>query len=222
MIYFPPIEKANEEGLVAIGGKLNTDWILEAYSRGIFPWFNENSPILWWSPDPRAVMKPSDVKISKSMKVVFNKSIFQLKIDTAFEQVITHCKTIERKYQDGTWITDKMLENFIKLHQLGYAHSFETWKNNKLVGGLYGLSLGRAFFGESMFSLEANSSKFAFISLNKILKKKNFIFIDCQIPNSHLNSLGCKLMPRNKFASLLQKSNQHKTIIGSWTKNLII
>lgn len=217
---FPPIELANNDGLLAIGGELNSEWILDAYSKGIFPWFNEGEPIMWWSPDPRAVMNPSDIKISKSMKVYFNQNIFELKIDYDFEQVISSCQQIKRKWQGGTWITQKMKENYIKLHKKGYAHSFETWQNNKLVGGLYGLSLNNAFFGESMFSNLSNSSKFAFISMCKILEKNKFLFIDCQVPNSHLKTLGCKSISRENFSELLAQSKKIDSIIGNWANIL--
>ncbi|MBN2662486.1 MAG: leucyl/phenylalanyl-tRNA--protein transferase [Bacteroidales bacterium] len=217
---FPEIENANEDGLLAVGGLLNPTWIIEAYSKGIFPWFNEEQHILWWSPNPRAVMSPSEVKISKSMNVYFNQNIFELKIDADFEQVISNCQKIKRKKQDGTWITDNMLKNYIKLHKKGYAHSFETWQNKKLVGGLYGISLNNAFFGESMFSYQTNASKFAFISMCKILEKNNFLFIDCQMPNNHLSSLGCKTIPRKKFAQLLLESKKYNSLIGNWSKLL--
>lgn len=217
---FPPVNLSNNDGLLAIGGKLNTDWLLRAYHNGIFPWFNENSPILWWSPDPRAVMKPSEIKISKSMKVYFNQKIFELKVDYCFSEVIKNCKNIKRKDQPGTWITSNMLDNYVALHKLGYAHSFETWQNGELVGGLYGVSLGRAFFGESMFSKVSNASKFAFISMCNILQKNNFHFIDCQISNNHLTSLGCNFVNRDHFIKQLIKSNKEETIKGNWNVKL--
>ena len=205
----------------AIGGKLTPEWLLEAYKIGFFPWYLPNEPILWWSPNPRAVMKPSDVIIHKSMRPYFNQKKFELRIDFDFEQVIRKCKTTPRKDEPGTWITDDIVKNYVELHKLGYAHSFEAWQNNKLVGGLYGVSLGRMFFGESMFSTVSNASKFAFISMCQILEKNNFTLIDCQVPNDHLKFLGCGEMERVKFIKLLKKNNSFKTLIGNWNDLLI-
>ena len=221
ILFFPPCELSDPTGLLAIGGKLDVDWLLEAYSTGVFPWFNENEPIMWWSPDPRSVAKPGEILISKSMKPYFRKNIYQLKIDNSFEQVIDSCQKIPRKDQDGTWITTEMKEVYIRLFEEGYAHSFETYYENKLVGGLYGVSLGKMFFGESMFSLKSNASKFAFISLSLILKKNNFTLIDCQVPNSHLKSMGCYEMNREKYLRLLSKNNSEKTIRGNWSSGLL-
>ena len=215
--YFPPVENANEEGLLAIGGKLTIDWLLEAYSHGIFPWFNDDrAPVLWWSPDPRAVMKPQDVKIQKSMRPFFNQKKYELKIDTAFEDVIEMCKKIKRKHEKGTWITRRMTEAYIDLHKKGFAHSFEAWKDNRLVGGLYGISLGRMFFGESMFAVLPNASKYAFISMCKILEKNNFNLIDCQMETEHLKFMGCGSIKRSEFVKLLTDNRKYLTIIGNW------
>ncbi|HHH52591.1 MAG TPA: leucyl/phenylalanyl-tRNA--protein transferase [Bacteroidetes bacterium] len=221
IVGFPPAEFAESSGLLAIGGKLDPNWLIEAYQNGIFPWFNEEDPILWWSPDPRSVAKPGEIKISKSMKPYFSKNIFTLKIDTSFENVINHCQNIKRHDQDGTWITDELKLAYIEVHKMGFAHSFETWKNGKLVGGLYGVSLGKMFFGESMFSLESNASKFAFISLSEILKKNKFTLIDCQIPNPHLTSMGCYEMKRTEFLDLLKQNNHKETLIGNWNDILL-
>ncbi len=213
---FPDPLFAEKSGLLAIGGQISVPWLLEAYKNGIFPWYDQDSPVMWWSPDPRAVMKPSDIHIPHSMRPVLNQNKFQLKVDTAFEQVINYCAKIPRKNQDGTWIMPEIIENYTKLHHLGYAHSFEAWQNGKLVGGLYGVSLGRMFFGESMFSLVPNASKFAFISMAKILQNSGFNYIDCQIPNDHLKFLGCKLMSRKKFIHYVKINNSLPTLRGKW------
>lgn len=211
---FPHPQLADEEGLLAIGGDLNIQRLLTAYSFGIFPWYNEEDPILWWSPDPRAVFKPSEIKISKSMRPFLKK--YQLKIDTNFPFVIEQCRDISRDGITESWITDDMLNAYIKLHELGYAHSFECWYEDKLIGGLYGVSLGKCFFGESMFSQKANASKFALIKLAQLLDQKDYWIIDCQIPNDHLNSLGCTSMPRIKYLQLLQENRKQSTPVGSW------
>lgn len=218
---FPPCELAESSGLLAIGGKLNTEWLLEAYSVGVFPWFNENEPLMWWSPDPRSVAKPGGILISKSMKPYFKKNIFNLRIDTNFAGVIDACQKIPRKGQDGTWITKEMKDAYIDLFEMGYAHSFETYKDERLIGGLYGVSLGKMFFGESMFSLESNASKFAFIGLSLVLQKKDFTLIDCQVPNSHLESMGCFNMRKEEYLKILQKNNFEKTIRGNWSSGIM-
>jgi len=215
MIFLPPIgkpnfpnpENADENGLVAVGGKLTPDWLVDAYSKGLFPWFNEGYAIMWWSPDPRAVLYPSKVKIHKSMRSVFNQKKFELRINFAFEKVIENCSRMPRKGQDGTWINSLVLKNYIKLHKLGYAHSFEAWKNEELVGGLYGIALGKIFFGESMFSFQANASKFAFISMCRILEDKGFYLIDCQQDTQHMQSLGSELISRVEFLDILKKNS---------------
>ena len=221
ILSFPPCELSDSSGLLAIGGRLEVDWLLEAYSNGIFPWFNENEPIMWWSPDPRSVARPGEIKVSKSMKVYFKKNIFQLKIDNAFEDVINACQKTPRKNQNGTWITSEMKDVYIKLHDLGYAHSFEAYKDGKLVGGLYGISLGKMFFGESMFSHVSNASKFTFIYLSLVLKKNDFDLIDCQVPNSHLKSMGCYDMKKEGYLELLNNNNLKKTIKGNWSSGLL-
>lgn len=216
-LFFPPPEMADESGLLAVGGRLNVEWVLEAYLTGIFPWFNEGDPIMWWSPNPRSVVIPGEVKISKSMRKYFRGGNFELRIDTAFGDVIRNCQTIKRYNQEGeTWITKRIIEVYSKLFEMGYGHSFETWQDNKLVGGLYGVSLGKMFFGESMFSHVSNASKFSFISLSNFLKEKDFLLLDCQIPNPHLNSMGCKEMDRREFLDLLYENSYEKTIVGDW------
>ena len=222
ILQFPPPVLTGRQGILAIGGKIDVDWLLEAYSIGVFPWYNDDEPVMWWCPDPRSVAKPGEVKISKSMKRYFTNGIFQLKIDTAFEEVINACRYIPRSNQDGTWINDKIVDTFIELHRMGYAHSFETWENGKLVGGLYGISLGKMFFGESMFSKVSNASKFAFISLSEILKANSFMLIDCQVPNSHLISMGCKNIPRLKFLEYIEINRNFNTLKGNWSEKLIL
>lgn len=201
---FPPLDTADENGLLAMGGDLSVERLLLAYRSGIFPWFNEEDPICWWSPDPRFVLFPAELHISKSMHAVFKKNIFQFKTNTAFEQVISGCQNVYREGQGGTWITEEMKAAYIELHRLGYAHSAETWIGNELAGGLYGIRLGKVFFGESMFSHFSNASKFAFISYVQQLQKDNVQLIDCQLHSNHLESLGAKMISRNDFKLLLQ------------------
>ncbi len=220
-LIFPKADLADESGLLAIGGKLDVDWVLEAYSCGIFPWFNENDPIMWWSPNPRSVIVPGNLKIRKSMKSYFRSGRFHLKIDKDFEQVIDNCQNIARRGQDGTWITQDMKDVYIELHNLGFAHSFETWEEGKLVGGLYGISLGKIFFGESMFSSVSNASKYALLSLSMILELNNFRLLDCQIPNPHLDNMGCVEMSRDDYLALIKQNNKDDTIVGNWGNDLL-
>ena len=202
-IAFPPIETADEDGLLAIGGDLSTPRLLLAYQQGIFPWFNEGEPVCWWCPDPRFVLFPAELKISKSMKTILNGNTFQFKCNTHFTTVMQHCKTISRKGQDGTWISPTMQKAYAHLHELGYAHSAEAWLNGELVGGLYGIRMGNVFFGESMFSRVANASKFAFINYIHLLQKENCRLVDCQVHSAHLESLGARMIPRKEFSTLL-------------------
>jgi len=204
-LYFPPVEEADEEGLLAIGGDLSAERLLLAYRSGIFPWFNETDPICWWSPDPRFVLFPAQLKVSKSMQQVLKKQTFQFSTNKAFEKVIQACSRVPRNGQDGTWITSNMQEAYIHLHQLGFAHSAEAWLNGELAGGLYGIRLGKVFFGESMFSLCSNASKFAFIRYIQQLQKEDVQLIDCQLHTQHLESLGASMIPRKKFIQHLKK-----------------
>ena len=204
-LYFPPVDHADENGLLAIGGDLSSERLLLAYRSGIFPWFSEDDPVCWWSPDPRFVLFPAEIKISKSMQQVFKKKQFRFTTNTAFEQVITGCQQVYRQGQDGTWITGEMKAAYIKLHKAGYAHSAEAWLNGQLAGGLYGIRLGNVFFGESMFSHFSNASKFAFISYVQQLEKENVQLIDCQLHTNHLESLGAVMISRPDFISLLQQ-----------------
>lgn len=201
---FPPVETAGEEGIVAIGGDLSTERLLAAYKNGIFPWYNEGEPIIWWCPDPRFVLFPAHLKISKSMQAVLRNGTFRFTINKAFEAVIQNCKTISRKEQDGTWITAPVQKAYTALHQLGYAHSAEAWVNGELAGGLYGVRLGNVFFGESMFSNKSNASKFAFINYVQQLQKEGVVLIDCQVYTEHLESLGAVMIERKDFIELLQ------------------
>ena len=203
-LWFPPAGEANEDGLLAIGGDLSEERLLLAYRKGIFPWFENEIP-LWWCPEPRFVLFPEDLKISKSMQQVFKKNQFEFKINTAFETVMHHCKNIIRTDQQGTWITDDMEKAYINLYKKNYAFSAEAWQNNNLVGGLYGLRLGKVFFGESMFSKISNASKFAFIKYVEQLKKEDIQLIDCQVYTQHLESMGAKMIDRKNFLQLLKK-----------------
>lgn len=215
-LFFPPVDKADEHGILAIGGDLSAERLILAYSSGIFPWFNEDDPIIWWSPDPRFVMYPHALKVSKSMNQLLKKQVFNITFDTSFRSVITACQVVRRHGQSGTWITEDMLEAYCVLHELGYAHSIEAWQNGELVGGLYGVSLGRAFFGESMFAKVSNASKAAYITLIQKLEKLNFQLIDCQVYTEHLESLGAVSIPRSLFIEQVNKALAEETIKGSW------
>jgi len=202
--WFPNVEDALDDGLLAIGGDLHPERILLAYKKGIFPWYDGDLP-LWWCPNPRFVLIPEELKISKSMKVLFKKRAFDITVNTNFEAVINACKATERKGQDGTWIKNEVVEAYTHLHKLGIAHSVEAWQNNQLVGGLYGIKLGKVFFGESMFSGVSNASKYAFISFVEQLKKDGIVLIDCQVYTEHLESLGAKMIMRQQFVHLLEQ-----------------
>ena len=202
--WFPPVDEALPDGLLAIGGDLSVNRLLLAYQKGIFPWFDGDVP-MWWSPDPRFVLFPGELKISKSMRALLKKEAFEFTIDTAFEQVIENCKEIERKDQAGTWITEALKEALIELHRLGYAHSAEVWKGGNLVGGLYGIKLNRMFFGESMFSLAGNASKYAFIKYVQSLQQGGVRLIDCQVYTPHLETLGARMIDRRNFINQLEE-----------------
>jgi leucyl/phenylalanyl-tRNA--protein transferase len=203
-IVFPPVNLANNDGLLAIGGDLSAERLLLAYKSGIFPWFNQGEPIIWYSPNPRMVLFPKDLKVSKSMKQVLRKNEFKVTFNENFEGVISNCKTIEREGQGGSWITDEMQKAYINLHKKGIAKSVEVWLNNELVGGLYGIDLGTVFCGESMFSKVSNASKIAFIYLVQKLEKENYKLIDCQVYNEHLASLGANEISREEFLKYLK------------------
>lgn|SRR5690606_2289339 len=203
---FPPVEHATAEGVVAVGGDLSTKRLIEAYSEGIFPWFDHGSLIMWWSPDPRMVLVPREVKVSKSMRNILNRQLFKVTYNTAFDQVIHNCSHIKREGQDDTWITQEMISAYSALHQEGIAKSVEVWYDSKLVGGLYGVDLGHMFCGESMFSLMSNASKVAFISLAKTLEEKQYSLIDCQLYTDHLASMGAKEIRRKEFIKILKNT----------------
>lgn len=198
------MQLSEPDGLLAMGGDLSTERLLLAYRSGIFPWFNGDTP-LWWCPDPRFVLFPGELKVSKSMKQLLKRHAFDFTVNKAFEEVIGHCKTTARKDQDGTWITGAVKQAYIKLHQLGYAHSAEAWLNGELVGACYGIKMGRVFFGESMFSIVANASKYAFIQYVQQLQQEQVALIDCQVYTAHLESLGARMIEREKFLVLLKE-----------------
>ena len=217
-ISFPHPELANEDGILAVGGDLSQERLLLAYSIGLFPWFNPDDPILWWSPDPRFVLFPDELKISKSMRPYFNQKKFKVTFDQNFRAVITACQQQRRNKQGGgTWITDDMVEAYCRLNEKGYAHSVEVWQDEELVGGLYGVSLGKIFFGESMFAKVSNASKFGFISLVKKLKELDFELIDCQQKTRHLQSLGGRSISRSEFLDFMKKNSTKETTVGSWS-----
>ncbi|MBM1104819.1 leucyl/phenylalanyl-tRNA--protein transferase [Aurantibacter crassamenti] len=202
-INFPPLESATSDGLLAYGGDLSAERLLYAYRNGIFPWYDDNSPILWWSPDPRMVLFPHKLKVSKSMRKVMRDGLFRLTKNSCFERVIDQCAKVKREGEHGTWITDAMKRAYSKLNELGYAKSYEVWYEDELVGGLYGIDLGHVFCGESMFSLKSNASKFAFVSLTNELIEKKYQLIDCQVYTKHLESLGAEEIPREQFIEIV-------------------
>ena len=195
---FPPVALAEPDGLLAIGGDLSKERLLLAYRNGIFPWY-EGRHILWWSPDPRFVLFPDELKVSKSMRQLIRRETFVFTVNRAFGEVIANCKTIARRGQDGTWITEEVKDAYGRLHKEGYVHSAEAWLNGELVGGLYGVRLGKAFFGESMFSKYSNASKYAFIRYVEQLRSEGVELIDCQVYTEHLESLGARMIPRSGF-----------------------
>lgn len=206
-LYFPPVEEASYEGILAIGGDLSVKRLLLAYKNGIFPWYNGNEPILWWSPSERMVVNPHDYKVSKSLRNIINRNIFEITINKDFESVIKNCQKIDRKEQDGTWISNEVIQSYSKLHLLGKAMSFEVWQNGELVGGLYGVDLGHVFCGESMFSKVSNASKVAFVKLIDYLKQNNYKLLDCQVHNDHLEKLGAFEISRESFMKILKTTS---------------
>ncbi|RAR48110.1 leucyl/phenylalanyl-tRNA--protein transferase [Flavobacterium lacus] len=203
-LYFPPVSEASYEGILAVGGDLSTERLLLAYKKGIFPWFEEDEPILWWSPPQRMVVDPKEYKIAKSLRNILNRKIFEVTFNQNFSEVIKNCQIIKRKGQQGTWITDSMYESYLKLHELGIAKSVEVWQNDELVGGLYGVDLGHIFCGESMFSKVPNASKVAFVSLIEKLKQENYLLLDCQVHNDHLEKLGAFEISRDTYLKILK------------------
>jgi len=213
---FPSAELAEPDGLLAIGGDLSPLRLLNAYANGIFPWYNEGEPILWWSLDPRLVIRPGEMKVSKSLRHTLRSGRFEVRIDTDFRLVMQHCAATPREGQDGTWITDDILEAYCRLHELGFAHSFETWLDGELVGGLYGIAIGKAFFGESMFHTVSDASKVAFWHLHQFLLNHDFKLIDCQQETLHLKSLGAYAIPRKDFLKELEGLVLEQSLIGNW------
>ena len=215
-LVFPPSDYADPSGLIAVGGDLSSERLIEAYRVGIFPWYSEDQPILWWSPDPRFVLELDQFKPSRTLRKTLRRRTFQVTFDRVFDDVIAACATVPRDDQRGTWITPEMQEAYIRLHGLGYAHSVETWFEGKLVGGLYGVSLGKAFFGESMFHYKTDASKVALAVLVDKLKSWGFHFIDSQMATEHMYRLGAKEIPRRIFVKRLHSALRHATKRGKW------
>jgi len=214
---FPPPDLAESNGLLAVGGDLSEARLLLAYSMGIFPWYSQHDPILWWSPDPRLILFPDKLKISRSLKQTMRKKIFTVTLDRAFDEVISSCALVHGRTHGDTWITGDMMEAYIRLHDAGYAHSVEVWCDKQLAGGLYGVSLGSAFFGESMFTKKSNASKVALVTLAQQLVKWDFSFMDCQLTTTHLIGLGGQEIPRSKFLTLLKSALLRPVKKGRWT-----
>ncbi|NOX35811.1 MAG: leucyl/phenylalanyl-tRNA--protein transferase [Deltaproteobacteria bacterium] len=213
---FPPAWLARSDGLLCIGGDLSHKRLLLAYENGIFPWFSKDEPILWWSPDPRLVLFPEDINISKSLNKKIKKKLFTIRVDSAFEQTIRSCAKPRKNVNEGTWLVDEMIDSYIKLHDLGYAHSIETFREGRLVGGLYGVCMGGSFFGESMFSFENDASKIALVALANYLKRCGFDLIDCQVTTNHLLSMGAIEVSRNSFLDIIHKSVKRVDIKNIW------
>ena len=216
-LIFPSPQLARKEGLLAVGGDLSQERLLLAYRMGIFPWYAEDEPIMWWSPDPRLVLYPSELRVSRSLKKTLKKQIFRLTVDESFESVINACAHSRTKADEGTWIVGEMIAAYCMLHESGLAHSVEVWQNGSLVGGLYGVSLGKCFFGESMFTLISNASKVALVALAQHLQVLEFHFIDCQISTPHLLSFGAQEIPRTQFLKELEQALKSPTLKGKWS-----
>jgi len=214
---FPPPNLAEKEGLLAVGGDLSEERLLLAYSMGIFPWYSQEEPILWWSPEPRLVLYPGEIRISKTLKKVIRKGVFDITMDQAFEQVINACARIREENNEGTWIVKDMISAYCKLYESGYAHSVEAWFEGELAGGLYGVSLGKSFFGESMFTRKSNASSVALVKLVYYLKSLSFDMIDCQVTTDHMIRFGAREIPRDSFLQQLKKSLDRPTIKGKWS-----
>lgn len=213
---FPPPHLAEKEGLLAVGGDLSQDRLLLAYRMGIFPWYSDEEPILWWSPDPRLVLFPKEVKISKTLKKVLKKNEFDITLDQAFAGVIRECAQIRSENNEGTWINEHLMKAYCELHQAGYAHSVEAWYEGELAGGLYGVSLGKSFFGESMFTRISNASNVALVKLAEYLAALSFDMIDCQVRTEHMIRFGAREIPRDLFLKKLKESLGKQTIKGTW------
>jgi leucyl/phenylalanyl-tRNA--protein transferase len=219
-VSFPPPHFAGPEGLLAVGGDLSSERLLLAYKMGIFPWFSDDDPILWWSPDPRLVLYPGDIHVTRRLKRIIRQGVFTVSSDSDFDRVIRMCARLRMQSGEGTWITDAMIRAYCRLFEAGYAHSVEAWQNGVLVGGLYGVSLGGCFFGESMFSRVSNASKVALVSLARYLQAHDFDMIDCQLTTQHLMWMGAQEISRTNFLKHLQKSMRKKTLRGRWSVRL--
>jgi leucyl/phenylalanyl-tRNA---protein transferase len=215
-LVFPSPHLASKEGLLAVGGDLSPVRLLLAYRLGIFPWYTEKEPILWWSPNPRLVLYPGDFRMPRSLQKTIRKAVFDVTMDQAFRQVILECARVRLENRQGTWLVDEMIDAYCRLHDAGFAHSVESWADGRLAGGLYGVSLGKCFFGESMFTRVSNASKVALAALVKKLKALQFAVIDCQVPTSHLIRLGARKIPRSRYLDELQIALEAPTLRGRW------
>jgi len=215
-LVFPPPHLASKSGLLAIGGDLSRKRLLLAYSMGIFPWYSAGEPILWWSPDPRLVLYPDEFKVSRSLKKIIKKQAFRVTMDRAFEDVITQCAQVRLENHEGTWIVDDMVQAYCRLHESGFAHSVEAWRDDILAGGLYGVSLGKFFFGESMFTRITNASKVALVALVEYLQARNFALIDCQITTEHLISFGAREISRARYLKELAGALKNPSLHDKW------
>lgn len=215
-LVFPSPELSEDNGLLAVGGDLSEKRLLLAYSKGIFPWFSAGQPILWWSPDPRLVLFPDELKVSRSLKQAMKKNVFKITTDTVFDSVIRQCAQVCRRDGGGTWITAEMIKAYMRLYHSGYAHSVESWFDGELVGGLYGVAIGKVFFGESMFAVKDNASKAAFVTLIRQLKRWCFKMIDCQVTTSHLKNFGAREISRKEFIVLLNGDSEEPLGPGPW------
>ena len=213
---FPNPREASDEGLLAYGGDLSSFRLITAYKKGIFPWYSKDDPILWWSPNPRLVLYPKNFKVRKSFKKVLRSGKFSVTFDKKFDEVIEHCSSVYREGQNASWIVDDIKEAYNRLHNEGFGHSVEVYKDKKLVGGLYGLSIGKAFFGESMFSLVSDASKVAFKALSDVLGSRGYDFIDCQMPTDHMIGLGAQIIDRDVFLDELELTIDKMGDFGSW------
>lgn len=215
-VAFPHPERSEPSGLLAIGGDLAPERLLLAYSLGIFPWYSDDQPILWHSPDPRAVLRPEELHVSRSLAKTLRRGRYEVRLDTAFDQVIRSCAEVDRPDGGGTWITDEMRDAYSELHRMGFAHSFESYEDGALVGGFYGVSLGRAFFGESMFALRPDASKVAFVVGVRQLARWHFAMVDCQVHTTHMERFGARLWPRRRFLEELARCAEAPTRRGAW------
>ncbi len=215
-LVFPPPHFAVKEGLLAVGGDLSRERLLLAYRSGIFPWYTEDEPPLWWSPDPRLVLYPAEVHVSKTLRKVLNKNTFGITMDREFDQVIRACAESRLEKDEGTWLVDDMIAAYCDLHRAGYAHSVEVWQGDQLAGGLYGVALGHSFFGESMFTIISSAANVALVTLAEHLKRLSFDFIDCQVATPHLKRLGAREIPRSTFLRQLHRALEAPTMKGRW------